>query len=104
MLSALLPRFANLYELDLSKNEVSDKGVHYLATRALSPDFLDPAWAGEWVCRVASLNLAENKVRDTGEDTYTHSLSPSLSLSDTHLHTYTLTYTHLHLHLLNLPR
>ena len=36
LLSSLLPRYANLYELDLSKNDISDKGLHYLATRALS--------------------------------------------------------------------
>ena len=67
VLSALIPRFPNLYELDLSKNDVTDKGLHYLATRALFSDFADEKWASEgWQCRVAILNLSENKIRDEG--------------------------------------
>ncbi|QDZ26081.1 hypothetical protein HOP50_20g86320 [Chloropicon primus] len=67
MLSSLLPRFGNLYELDLSKNDITDKGVHYLTTRALNPDFAySKVYDHGWVCRVTNLNLAENKIGDEG--------------------------------------
>ena len=63
MLTALLPRFPNLYELNLSKNNITNKGCSYLATRALFPDFVDNQWQNS---RVVTLNLSENKIGDEG--------------------------------------
>ena len=66
MLAALLPKFGSLYELDLSKNNIGDKGCIYLATRALFADFVDEQMHSGSQCRISSLDLSENRIRDEG--------------------------------------